>query len=40
MNALLATEFLKLRTTRTVWALLAATLAVTALAVAGVIAAL
>lgn len=39
MNALLAAEFLKLRTTRTVWALLAATLAVTALAVAGVFAA-
>lgn len=39
MNALLAAEFLKLRTTRTVWALLAATLAVTALAVAGVMAA-
>lgn len=39
MSALLAAELLKLRTTRTVWALLAATLAVTALAVAGVIAA-
>jgi ABC-type transport system involved in multi-copper enzyme maturation permease subunit len=39
MSALLAAEFLKLRTTRTVWALLVATLAVTALAVAGVMAA-
>jgi ABC-2 type transport system permease protein len=39
MSALLAAEFLKLRSTRTVWALLVATLAVTALAVAGVMAA-
>jgi len=37
MSALLAAEALKLRTTRTVWALLGATLGVTALAVAGAV---
>lgn len=37
MTALLAAEFLKLRTTRTTWALLAATVAVSALAVASAV---
>lgn len=37
MSALLAAEALKLRTTRTMWALLGATLGVTALAVAGAV---
>jgi ABC-2 type transport system permease protein len=37
MSALLAAEVLKLRTTRTVWALLAATLAVTGMAVVGAV---
>ena len=37
MTALLAAEYLKLRTTRTTWALLAATVAVSALAVASAV---
>ncbi len=37
MTDLIAAEFLKLRTTRTAWALLAATVAVSGLAVAGAV---